>query len=340
MPQLYFDRATIVRPTSKQGLTMWGGGQRFFTWHTFQGKNITSVSAVTGARLLNAAGTTPTFCINFSRVEIAQMLPMTVGCYTLQNLPGGVETNRFGTIHAQAEVLANAEEPFTNNLSSSGLQLLEDFLGFLDEWDIPRVWPAGPPLGSYGAPHNRIGPGPSGHYGHSQWREQDHWDPGAINYKLVTTLGVAIAKDPQVVKLQEELVEAGLLKSTQVTGILDTTTKEAKEKYMATLDEMKAELQDVQGTLNEVLTLLKDNMVVRTDIGDKGSDGLTETQRVFGTTSSRISLARTVVGMALAARRTEVVMNYTFPKETARMRQWASGFKPKWDDSVNQSVTL
>lgn len=340
MADLWFKRAIRVPPTgSRQGLMMLGGGKRYVTWHTFEGSLVRNMSAEAGARFLNQAGTTPTFCLSLAKAQIAQLLPMGVGCYTLENAPGNVETNRAGDLHAQIEVLDQAAFPFTDNLSAQALDLLAEFLDFLDDWGVPRIWPAGQPAATAGGPHNRIGPGPSGHYGHSQWRDQPsgHWDPGAIDISLMSLLTKKNKPDPKTKALQQELYEDGFLSETYVSGIMNSATQKAMDESMAVTDEVKALVsivKDLNDKLSKLETLVNEGLTVYVGRGEIGVDGLTERQRVFGIPKGqdKARLADITLIAGLASRRVEVVEGHAEPEATARMREWAStGSKPKFD---------
>lgn len=345
MPDLWFPGAVRIPPTNsqKQGLTMMGSGERFFTWHTYE-VDPNRLSAEVGARALNAAGTTPTFCFNPLSGVMAQMLPANKGGYTLRNLWGGVDTNFRGTIHMQVEVIAYAAQPFTSYMTPAAWATLARFMDWLDTWGIPRVFPAGQPLGSYDAAHKRIAPAASGHYGHSQWREQDHWDPGAIDIRRILSAGAAAAVVPteETFALQRLLVSRGYLSKADVDGILGSKTKNAVKKYQQTLAHLgllqpddvdgafgpttaaadkeytmiTEQLKDIQKQLNTILDTLEKNFNVQL----RG-----ETPRALGTTKKSMPLADVLASAATAARRTELILNDGMRPSTARVRDYMSG---------------
>ena len=310
MPELWFPGATPVPPTSsqKQGLTMVGSGERFFTWHTYEADPL-RLTAYAGARALNAAGTTPTFCFNPISGDLMQMLPATKGCYTLRNLAGGVDTNFRGTIHMQMEVIAYAAQPFTSYMSAAGWKKISALMDWLESWGIPRVFPAGQPLGSYGARHNRIAPAGSGHYGHSQWKEQDHWDPGYIDYRRILQATEYVAMDPVVKNLQEMLAAEGLLKPSDVDGVYGPITAAAEKEYKMLSEQINA--------INKKLDTILESLVVPTT-----SD---EAKRVFGTKASSLPLGKAIGGAGMAARRSEIILNVQFPEATELVRSWTRG---------------
>lgn len=247
MPDLWMPGAIRVPATGRKGGSMTGSAGRYFTWHTFEGRGVQYKSAEWGAAFLNRAGTTPTFCLNPLTGEVAQMLPADVSCYTLENAPGNVETNRAGTVHMQVEVLAEAREPFTGYMTAAGWDAVARLVDFAESWGVPRSWPAGPPAGSHQGPHNRIGPAASGHYGHSQWLDQPsgHWDPGAVDTRRILLSTRAPKPDPDIKKLQLDLVEAGLLTPADVDGIDGPKTQAAKEAYVTQLDRIEGKIDDL-----------------------------------------------------------------------------------------------
>ena len=243
----------IPTDPKRRGGTMLGPDDKcYFTEHTFEGFRVAyRMTAEEGAARLIRAGTTPHFCGSIITGGLVQMLPANVSAYTLENAPGGVETNRAGRIHMQIEMLAEAREPWTEYATPEGWAMVARLMDFLESWGIPRVWPAGRPAATSGGPHNRIGPGPSGHYGHSQWRDQPsrHWDPGAVD--TVRILGAtAVSADPDVLARQKKLVEVGLLKPSDVDGIDGPITQKAWAIYMDIID-LLTDIKSGQQTILE-----------------------------------------------------------------------------------------
>lgn len=179
MPDLWIPGAIVV-PCSLDGGSMMGTGEKYATIHTFESKGY-NLSAVDGAKRLVAAGNGCTGTFNPVTGQIAQMVPGNRASRTLRNLSGGVQTNRAGSFHAQFEVIGDAARPWTQDLTDAGRIGLAKIIAWLDSWGVPRIWPAGNPPAYPGGYQNRIAPGPSGYYGHSQWKENTHGDPGAID---------------------------------------------------------------------------------------------------------------------------------------------------------------
>jgi hypothetical protein len=141
--------------------------------------------------------------------NIAQLLPIVrAGCtlgtpehldYAPDRLPYRTDgVNREGRLCVQIGVLGSAREPFTS-FQMIGLGAI---LGWLDSWQIPRRWPAGPP-----APFRQLARTRSralwargGHYGASQVPGCDSIGPGSIDIDHLTSLDVMVcdrAERPQ-----------------------------------------------------------------------------------------------------------------------------------------------
>ena len=107
------------------------------------------------------------------------------------SVPGTVaRVSSEGRICAQIGVLARAGDPFT----SGAMPGLAAILGWLDSWNVPRQWPAGPPPPTAPAPYNGCAPGVrsralwarGGHFGGSQVPECESLGPGGIDTDRLT----------------------------------------------------------------------------------------------------------------------------------------------------------
>ncbi|MFC4531278.1 hypothetical protein [Sphaerisporangium dianthi] len=111
--------------------------------------------------------------------QIVQSLsPTRAAC----GLPGHL--NRQGRACVQIRVLGSVEEPFTE----SKMDGLDDILGWLDSWGVPRRWPAGPPLPyplSIAAQGSMRVWAKGGHFGASQVPGASEGDPGAIDVQRI-----------------------------------------------------------------------------------------------------------------------------------------------------------
>jgi hypothetical protein len=115
--------------------------------------------------------------------QVVQSLPATLAAL---GLPG--ELNRHGRLCVQIHVLGSAHTPFTDGKMDG----LDDILGWLDTWQVPRRWPAGPPLpypDSLAAPRSVRMWAAGGHFGPSQVPGADGGDPGAIDVERIAEYG-------------------------------------------------------------------------------------------------------------------------------------------------------
>lgn len=150
-----------------------GGAPRvvWFIWPT----NPQGISAKSVAQRLVQLDRPAHLVWNPVRGEIVQQLPPSRAACGLSG-----ELNRQGRACIQIRVLGSVEEPFTD----TKLDGLDEILSWLDSWEVPRHWPAGPPL-PY--PHSLTSRGTTrlwsrgGHFGHSQVPGAVEGDPGAID---------------------------------------------------------------------------------------------------------------------------------------------------------------
>jgi hypothetical protein len=122
--------------------------------------------------------------------DVAQLLPiLRAGCALgtpeyLDYAPGVLPhrqagVNREGRLCVQIGVLGTAREPFT----SYQMIGLDEILGWLDSWQIPRRWPAGKPAPFRQAarPRSRALWALGGHFGASQVPDCNSIGPGGID---------------------------------------------------------------------------------------------------------------------------------------------------------------
>lgn len=181
----WLDGATRL-PSDHNGGSMTGGPPRW-VWHTFEADPV-RLSAAAGARSLIGSGNEVHFTFNPLTGDIVQILPASVAGRGLVNLPGGVQTNRMGSICLQVEVIAFASHPWTGYLTDRGRAGLARLVAFARAHGIPDVWPAGAPPAFPPGDGNRsasIWTSRAGHYGHSQVPENDHGDPGALDLRVL-----------------------------------------------------------------------------------------------------------------------------------------------------------
>jgi hypothetical protein len=137
--------------------------------------------------------------------DILQHIDTELAARALKNRPGGVETNRDSAV--QIEIVGFAGRP----KDAATLRSVARLCRWLEaEHGIPQRWPNGRPQASTNGHdpggHNRNAMAwdtESGHYGHSQVPENDHWDPG------YTAAELAIVTPDAVFDAHEELAAAG-----------------------------------------------------------------------------------------------------------------------------------
>lgn len=203
-------------------------GFRLITWHTFEAGY--SLSVTDALRILIRNGS-EAFVFHPLTGEWGQCQPMDTGARTLK-APGGIATNRFGSVHQQVEVIGYAAKPWTADLTDAGRDGLARGLDFFRSWDIPDQWAFDSPPPAYPGPGvKRAYPSRSGHAYHAGWIGNDHGDPGAIAAPWTLVAG-SPKPDPQIKALQQELAAIGLLDPTDVDGIDGPKTQAAKEAYV------------------------------------------------------------------------------------------------------------
>lgn len=124
-----------------------------------------------------------------------QLLPLDVGAYTLQNSPGGADTNRSGPA-IQVEIVGFARDEFTAAELDALGRWLADLVRAGVDLDLsqhPRFYGEGDGivLASESSPI-RMGAGAftafGGFCGHQHVPENDHWDPGHLDADRVETI--------------------------------------------------------------------------------------------------------------------------------------------------------
>jgi hypothetical protein len=92
------------------------------------------------------------------------------------------DVNTEGRICAQIGVLAHPADPFTDG----PLTGLTEIVKWLDSWNIPRRWPAGPPLLDGRSKRSRALWARGGHFGASQVPDCENTGPGSIDIDRLT----------------------------------------------------------------------------------------------------------------------------------------------------------
>jgi hypothetical protein len=177
-----------------------GGGAPRAVWLTV-GADPGAVSVWSAAQRLNQDNRPCHLVWDPLTGDIAQLLPIVrAGCalgtpeyldFAPDRLPRRTASvNREGRLCAQIGVLGSPREPFTS-YQMIGLAAI---IGWLDSWQIPRRWPAGPPgaFRQLARPRSRALWARGGHYGASQVPGCDNIGPGGIDIDQLTGLDVGI----------------------------------------------------------------------------------------------------------------------------------------------------
>jgi LysM repeat protein len=155
-------------------------------WHTTEspagGSYFTSIAAY-----LIRVGAEPQVIYDPLTDKLGQFGPLTQSGRALKN-DGSYRTNRTGKVCIQVEVLGRAASPWTKGFDPSKKPNYRRLIAAMRAHGIPDVWPVGKPPATAAAATKRpkdTWENEGGHYGHSQIRGQNHWDPGAIDTSIV-----------------------------------------------------------------------------------------------------------------------------------------------------------
>ena|SRR5438105_4749682 len=152
------------------------GGPWRIVWHTTEGNTAEAAIA-----LFQAHNSWPHFTVDEDYVY--QHVDTSLAARSLENAPGGVETNRWHAV--QIELVAYAGQAKPPALLARAAQLAR---WIERQHGVPQVWPNGYPLPAHNGQdpggHNRDAAtwrNQGGHYGHCHVPENHHWDPGTID---------------------------------------------------------------------------------------------------------------------------------------------------------------
>jgi hypothetical protein len=176
------------------------GGAPRVVWVTL-GVNPGTLSVISAAQQLSLENRPCHLVWDPLTGDLAQLLPVVrAGCVLgtpecLKDAPRclarrAARINRQGRLCVQIAVLGSERKPFTNY----PMVRLQDILGWLDSWQIPRRWPAGPPAPNREAtrPRSQALWACGGHYGASQVPECDHVGPGGIDIDRLACANTAV----------------------------------------------------------------------------------------------------------------------------------------------------
>lgn len=148
-------------------------GSRKIVWHTTEGYGLPSYS-----------GSNPHFTLDPKTGTLYQHQDVRQGARALQNLSGGVETNRQGAI--QVELIGFAAQ--SQNWPESDYAHIADLARWIEfHCNVKREWTAPVPPGNGQTAHmtNERWNAYGGHCGHCNVPENSHWDPGKVRIDLI-----------------------------------------------------------------------------------------------------------------------------------------------------------
>jgi hypothetical protein len=163
------------------------------TWHsTESGAGDAAFRAV--AAYLIKIGAEPHILLDPTTDRLGQFGPLNLSARALRN-DGATRTNRTGKVNIQIEVLARAASPFTAYWKPG--PNFRALMAALRSWGIRDEFPL-PLAKRYGEGVRVAGTSMrAAHYGHCNWRGNDHWDPGAIDTAALFAAAPAKPSEPK-----------------------------------------------------------------------------------------------------------------------------------------------
>lgn len=154
------------------------GGPPRAIWHRTAGGTYESNKA-----FLIREGFEPHLLWDPNTGDLGQFMPANVGGFAVQHT-AVQQTNRMGRYCIQIEVADHGE---TWDITSTPMKGLTHIIGWLRQLGIPDVLPAGPmaKLGSNGRRDPKIWGTKGGHYGHCHVPQNDHTDPGRMDFTKI-----------------------------------------------------------------------------------------------------------------------------------------------------------
>ncbi|MER7901623.1 peptidoglycan-binding protein LysM [Streptomyces sp. NPDC096046] len=122
--------------------------------------------------------------------RVGQFGPLHHSARALRN-DGSRRTNREGRVCIQIEVLGRAATPWTTEWDPRDKPGWQRILTAIRSWDVPDLWPAGPPViypGGSPARSRSVWQSKGGHFGHCHVPGNDHGDPGALDTAKVLSV--------------------------------------------------------------------------------------------------------------------------------------------------------
>jgi hypothetical protein len=206
---------------NRGGLSLNGGGKKIVL-HTTEGPPY----ALPPLSWYNTSGYVPNLTIALRPFQVWRHIPDNLGAYTLQDLPGGITTNRAGDIEVQIEIQGKAEtllDDFTTQEWTVFGEWLYDYAKSLGIPWIFREFVAYP--ASYGSKAwQRMGGQEfidfAGICAHEHVPENDHGDSGLMPIELFKAIGIAKEGIPEdtTIKKNEKVMELVCCVDDQVAG--------------------------------------------------------------------------------------------------------------------------
>jgi len=160
------------------------GGPAKVVWHTTE-NDPAKTTAKNVATYLVGTGNTVHLVWHPVTGETIQMIPAHHAGRGLENHPGGVETNRAGSVVIQVEVVGRASQPFT----SGPMVGLSKILAWVASLGVPPVW-------SGTEDRSAASWAKAGHFGHMDVPENSHTDPGAVDKAKLCRGGLTTPQTP------------------------------------------------------------------------------------------------------------------------------------------------
>ena len=239
MAELWMPGAIRIESPRRNPLN--GNGFRLITWHTFEARY--SLTVENALKILIRNGS-EAFVFHPITGQWGQCQPMDTGARTLE-APGGIATNRFGSVHQQVEVIGYARQPWTGDLTPAGKAGLARGLEFFRSWGVPDQWAFDTPPPAYPGPGvKRAYPSRSGHAYHAGWIGNKHGDPGA------TAAPWEVVADPGLLA-EQRLYNRALAGRPGYTpipedGMPGPRTTTAKEIFVATLESIAKQIAEIR----------------------------------------------------------------------------------------------
>ncbi len=197
-----------------------------------------------------------------------QLLPLNVGAYTLENAPGGADTNRSGPA-IQVEICTYA----ANGLNDLEIEALSRWLADLVNAGIdldlsqhPTFYgtDAGFTLASYTARQRMSADAYNafnGFCGHQHVPENAHWDPGKLDGLRVERLARQYLEQPQ----EDEMTDAQM---DEIKAFIVEQNKAERNHMYAALDQRAERIEantkkETERTRDEFVKLLVDKGVIK-----------------------------------------------------------------------------